>query len=108
MSLKNCILTLILSFSILVPVTSNAQFWKKENNKKTLKIQIEKLSKEVDSLKSIIEGGAIELADTTQFDETQNTEEYTFTNSHIFENAEPGCNPDSLLDILYNERPLCI
>lgn len=104
MSLKNCILTLILSFSILVPVTSNAQFWKKENSKKTLKIQIEKLSKEVDSLKSIIEGGAIELADTTQFDETQNTEEYTFTNSHIFENAEPGCNPDSLLDILYNER----
>lgn len=104
MSLKNCILTLILSFSILVPVTSNAQFWKKENSKKTLKIQIEKLSKEVDSLKSIIEGGAIELADTTQFDETLNTEEYTFTNSHIFENAEPGCNPDSLLDILYNER----
>jgi membrane-bound lytic murein transglycosylase D len=105
MSLKNNIfIVFILSFLILSPYSADAQLFKKGENKKVLKLQIDSLTKELDSLKKIIEGGAIELADTVQLEDTLNTGEYTFINSHIFEDAEPGCNPDSLLHILYNER----
>ena len=105
MSLKNNIfIVFILSFLLISPYSADAQLFKKGENKKVLKLQIDSLTKELDSLKKIIEGGAIELADTVQLEDTLNTGEYTFINSHIFEDAEPGCNPDSLLHILYNER----
>ncbi len=103
MSLNTSLLILILSF-IAFPYQADAQLLKKGNSKKELKAQIETLTKALDSLKGIIDGGAIEMADTTQFEESQNPEEYNFTNSHIFADAQPGCNPDSLIEILYNER----
>ncbi|MBQ5803294.1 MAG: hypothetical protein IIW25_03590, partial [Bacteroidales bacterium] len=95
---------IILLLTIALPFTANAQLLKKGKSKKELKTEIEKLTKELDSLRGIIEGGAIELSDTTLFEEAGPAEEYNFTNSHIFEDAQPGCNPDSLLEILYNER----
>lgn len=105
MSLKNNIfIVFILSCLFLSPYSADAQLLKKGENKKALKLQIDSLTKELDSLKKIIDGGAIELADTVQLEDTLNTGEYTFINSHIFEDAQPGCNPDSLLHILYNER----
>lgn len=105
MSLKNNIfIVFILSCLFLSPYSADAQLLKKGENKKVLKLQIDSLTKELDSLKKIIDGGAIEMADTVQLEDTLNSGEYTFINSHIFEDAQPGCNPDSLLHILYNER----
>ena len=105
MSLKNNIfIVFILSCLFLSPYSADAQLLKKGENKKVLKLQIDSLTKELDSLKKIIDGGAIEMADTVQLEDTPNSGEYTFINSHIFEDAQPGCNPDSLLHILYNER----
>lgn len=105
MSLKNNIfIVFILSCLFLSPYSADAQLLKKGENKKALKLQIDSLTKELDSLKKIIDGGAIEMADTVQLEDTLNSGEYTFINSHIFEDAQPGCNPDSLLHILYNER----
>ena len=105
MSLKNNIfIVFILSCLFLSPYSADAQLFKKGENKKVLKLQIDSLTKELDSLKKIIDGGAIEMADTVQLEDTLNSGEYTFINSHIFEDAQPGCNPDSLLHILYNER----
>ncbi len=92
---------------ILAPYTSQAQFWKKEKtktqSKKELVKQVEALTKQVDSLTTIIDGGAIELSDTTTQLEDNNAGEFIM-NSGIFENAQPGSNPDSLLHILYTER----
>lgn len=100
--------TSLLTFTLLLFTTcfnsADAQLIKKGNSKKELKARIETLTKTIDSLKGIIDGGAIEMADTTQFEESSSPEEYNFTNSHIFADAQPGCNPDSLIGILYNER----
>ena len=105
MSLKYRFLPLILLLFILIPFESYSQFWKKENQKKTLRLEIDKLKKVVDSLQCIIDEGAIAISDTTaQLEDSLLSNEYSFNNSHIFEDAEPGCNPDSLLSILYNER----
>ena len=104
MSLKYRFLPLILLLFTLVPFESYSQFWKKENKKKTLKLEIERLKKEVDSLQCIINDGAFAISDTTQLEDSLASNEYSFSNNQIFEDAEPGCNPDSLLSILYNER----
>lgn len=101
---KNRIIPLLILTLMIVPYGANAQFWKAKENKKTLKKQIELLSKEVDSLKNIIDNGAIEMSDTTAYEDTLNVGELNFINSHIFQDAEPGCNTDSLLSIWYNER----
>lgn len=104
MSLKNNILIVfILSLLFLAPYGTQAQTNKK-SSKKALKMQLDSLTKQLDSLKKIIDGGAIELADTVQLEESLNSGQYNFINSRIFEDAQPGCNPDSLLHILYNER----
>ncbi len=104
MSFRTSLLTLALLLFTSFFHTADAQLFKKRNSKKELKAQIETLTKTIDSLKGIIDGGAIEMADTTQFEESSSPEEYNFTNSHIFADAQPGCNPDSLIGILYNER----
>lgn len=87
-----------------IPLLTNAQFLKPKQTKKDLKKQIELLTVQLDSLKNIINGGAIEMSDTTQLEDSLNVGELEFINSGIFENAQPGCNPDSLLEIWYNER----
>ncbi len=96
-----------LLIALIIPITSNGQFWKKNNqsSKKALKERLESVTRERDSLKNIIENGAIEMSDTTQLSESA-SEEFTFTNSHIFEDAEPGSNPDSLLSVWYNGRSI--
>ncbi len=98
----------IIAIILLIPYGTQAQFLKKttpKTNKKELLKQVEQLSKEVDSLKSIIDGGAIEMSDTTQLgDDSLSAAEFDIADSGIFENVEPGCNPDSLLNIWYKER----
>lgn len=98
----------IIVLTLLIPYGAQAQFWKKttsKTNKKELLKQVEQLSKEVDSLKSIIEGGAIEMSDTTtQFEGDSLAAVLDIANSGIFEDAEPGSNPDSLINIWYTER----
>ena len=104
MSLKNR-LTAILLISLMAPAIAQAQFLKPKENKKLLKQQIELLTRQVDSLKGIIEGGAIELSDTTDYqDNTVSYEEFSLIDSLVFQDATPGSNPDSLLSIWYNER----
>ena len=99
-------LTAIIIFSLIaIPTISQAQFLKPKENKKQLKQKIELLTKQVDSLKGIIDGGAIEIADTTNYeDNTASFEELALIDSLVFQDATPGSNPDSLLSIWYNER----
>lgn len=105
---KNFLIPLII-LSLIFPVTLNAQFFlSKENSRKSLKAKIEQLTRERDSLQGIINGGAIEMSDTTMLEDTLNVGELGFINSQIFENAVPGSNPDSLLSIWYNQRSISI
>lgn len=99
-------LILLLIFSLIfVPNFAEAQLFKSKESKKLLKQQVETLTKQIDSLKGIIEGGAIEMSDTTTLEENSATyEELALIDSLVFENATPGSNPDSLLSVWYNER----
>ncbi|MBR7157380.1 MAG: transglycosylase SLT domain-containing protein, partial [Bacteroidales bacterium] len=99
-------LILLLIFSLIfVPNFAEAQLFKSKESKKLLKQQVETLTKQIDSLKGIIEGGAIEMSDTTTLEENGATyEELALIDSLVFENATPGSNPDSLLSVWYNER----
>lgn len=103
MLIKRILLPLVAA--AFVPVCANAQVFNSSNNsKKALKATIERLTRERDSLANIIDGGYIELSDTTSLNDTLNVGELGFINSHIFENVTPGCNPDSLLSVWYNSR----
>ena len=103
---KKIQLTLLLIISLITaPYVSNAQLFKSKESKKLLKQQVETLTRQIDSLKGIIEGGTIEMSDTTTFDESSTSyEELALIDSLVFENATPGSNPDSLLSVWYKER----
>ena len=103
MSLNRTLLTVLLSL-IILPVTANAQ---KLSKKQLLKERLE-LQKTIDSLKTIIEGGALEMSDTTtQFEEiTYNGINYI--DSEHFADADPGSNPDSLMSMWYIQKRLTL
>lgn len=78
----------------------------KKFNKKELLKEREEMFRIIDSLKTIIEGGAIELADTSNFGDTLNIGGFNYDGMPDFKGVEPGSNPDSLLNIWYKHRKL--
>ncbi|MBR5855815.1 MAG: LysM peptidoglycan-binding domain-containing protein [Bacteroidales bacterium] len=97
----------ILLILLLAPAIANAQLFKQKESKKQLKEQVENLTRKLDSLKSIIDGGAIAMSDTTTYEESNTTfEELALIDSLVFENATPGSNPDSLLSVWYKEKSI--
>ena len=95
------IITIILILASYQP--ANAQLFGKKQSKKDLLLEKEKLMFTIDSLKQVIEGGAIELSDTTNID-TINTGAFNYDGTPHFEGVEPGTNPDSLLNLWYKFR----
>ncbi|MEF9931050.1 MAG: transglycosylase SLT domain-containing protein [Bacteroidales bacterium] len=97
------ITTLLLTIS---PIAILAQDYKsdKKLNKKELLKQKEEMMRVIDSLKTIIDGGAIELSDTSSFGDTLNVVEFNYADIEKFIGVEPGSNPDSLLRIWYKHR----
>ena len=96
---------LVLFFIVAVPAVSLAQ---RVTKRQLLRERIE-LQKAIDSLKLIIEGGALELSDTTQFEEeVNNTASINYEDSEEFANVDPGCNPDSLLSMWYVQKRLTL
>lgn len=107
---RSGILILIAFILTFAPAEASAQgFFKKKNpSKKELLKQREELLHTIDSLKTILDGGAIELADTSEFGDTLNVGEFNYEGMPHFEGVEPGSNPDSLLNIWYQHRQLDI
>lgn len=103
----SCIRTLLALLLITaIPFAASAQN-KKLTKKQLLKERIE-LQKTIDSLKSIIEGGALEMSDTTQFEEDPEYNEINYIDSEDFANVEPGSNPDSLMNMWYIQKNLTL
>ena len=104
MSLNRTLITLLLL--VAIPFATSAQN-KKLTKKQLLKERIE-LQKTIDSLKSIIEGGALEMSDTTQFEEDPEYNGINYLDSEDFANVAPGCNPDSLMNMWYIQKNLTL
>ena len=97
--------TLLVLFLVLaIPASASVQ---RVTKKQLLKERVE-LKKAIDSLKTIIEGGALEMSDTTQFEEVNNTTSINYVDSEHFANVDPGCNPDSLLSMWYIQKRLTL
>ncbi len=92
---------------LAVPYTATAQFGKKPTKKQLLKERIE-LQKTIDSLKSIIEGGALEMSDTSEFEETEVYNGINYIDSEEFADVDPGSNPDSLMSMWYIQKRLTL
>ena len=96
---------LVLLCIVAAPAVMNAQ---KLNKKQLLKERVQ-LQKTIDSLKAIIEGGALELSDTTQFEEELNSpSQFNYADSEEFADVAPGSNPDSLLSMWYIQKRLTL
>ena len=92
---------------LAVPYTATAQFGKKPTKKQLLKERIE-LQKTIDSLKSIIEGGALEMSDTSEFEEAEVYNGINYIDSEEFADVNPGSNPDSLMSMWYIQKRLTL
>lgn len=92
---------------LAVPYTATAQFGKKPTKKQLLKERIE-LQKTIDSLKSIIEGGALEMSDTSEFEEVEVYNGINYIDSEEFADVDPGSNPDSLMSMWYIQKRLTL
>ena len=79
MSFTRTLLTLLLLTAI--PFAASAQN-KKLSKKQLLKERIE-LQKTIDSLKSIIEGGTVEMSDTTQYGADSEENGFNYVDSEI-------------------------
>ena len=104
MSFFRTLLTVLL-LAIMLPFAANAQ---KITKKQLLKERVE-MQRTIDSLKLIIEGGALEMSDTTQFED--NLEGYNginYVDSELFADVDPGCNPDSLMSMWYIQKKLTL
>lgn len=97
----------IFLISIAVPYTASAQFGKKPTKKQLLQERIE-LQKTIDSLRSIIEGGALEMSDTSQFEEAEPFTGINYIDSEVFADVDPGSNPDSLMSMWYIQKRLTL
>lgn len=93
--------------SLALPVEASAQFGKKTTKKQLLQERIE-LQKTIDSLKSIIEGGALEMSDTTQLEEPEEYNGINYVDSEHFADVDPGSNPDSLMSMWYIQKRLTL
>ena len=103
----SCIRTLlVLLLFTAIPFAASAQN-KKLSKKQLLKERIE-LQKTIDSLKSIIEGGALEMSDTTQYGADTEYNGFNYLDSEDFANAAPGSNPDSLMNMWYIQKKLTL
>ena len=103
----SCFRTLLaLLLLTAIPFATSAQN-RKLTKKQLLKERIE-LQKTIDSLKSIIEGGALEMSDTTQFEEDTEYNGINYIDSEDFANAAPGSNPDSLMNMWYIQKNLTL
>ena len=100
----NRTLLILLAFILAVPSAASAQ---RLTKKQLLKERVE-MQKTIDSLRSIIEGGALEMADTTQFEPGNASEGFNFSDNEQFANVDPGCNPDSLLSMWYIQKRLTL
>ena len=98
--------TLLIAITLVfaLPFAANAQ---KLTKKQLLKERIE-LQRTIDSLKGIIEGGALEMSDTTQFEESATNGTFNFEDNMQFADVDPGCNPDSLLSMWYIQKRLTL
>ncbi len=98
--------TLLLALiAILAAGTATAQ--NKLSKKQLLKERIE-LQRTIDSLRGIIEGGALEMSDTTQLDEADALGGFNYIDSEEFADVDPGSNPDSLLSMWYIQKRLTL
>lgn len=98
--------TLLLALiAILAAGTATAQ--NKLTKKQLLKERIE-LQRTIDSLRGIIEGGALEMSDTTQLDEADALGGFNYIDSEEFADVDPGSNPDSLLSMWYIQKRLTL
>ena len=100
----NRTLLILLAFILAVPSAASAQ---RLTKKQLLKERVE-MQKTIDSLRSIIEGGALEMSDTTQFEPGNASEGFNFSDNEQFANVDPGCNPDSLLSMWYIQKRLTL
>ena len=103
----SCIRTLLaLLLLTAIPFAASAQN-KKLSKKQLLKERIE-LQKTIDSLKSIIDGGTVEMSDTTQYGADSEYNGFNYVDSEDFANAAPGSNPDSLMNMWYIQKNLTL
>lgn len=102
----NRTLLILLLFVLALPISVFAQK-QKLTKKQLLKERVE-MQRTIDSLKNIIEGGALEMSDTTQFEPMSAPEGFNFADSEQFANVDPGCNPDSLLSMWYIQKRLTL
>ncbi len=93
--------------TLAVPTIVSAQTSKKLTKKQLLKERIE-LQKTIDSLKNIIEGGALEMSDTTELGGEGEYNGINYIDSEEFATADPGSNPDSLLSMWYIQKRLTL
>ena len=99
--------TLLITITLVLAVPFAAQAQKRLTKKQLLKERIE-LQRTIDSLKGIIEGGALEMSDTTQYDDTESTGSINYEDNMQFADVDPGCNPDSLLSMWYIQKRLTL
>lgn len=105
---KPLFLTLVTLLLTISPIAIYAQdkIQEKKLTKKELHKKVKEMSKVIDSLKTILDGGAIELADTSSFGDTLNVGDFNYEGMDQFIGVEPGSNTDSLLNIWYKHRKL--
>lgn len=99
--------TLLIAITLIFAIPFAASAQKKLTKKQLLKERIE-LQKTIDSLRGIIEGGALEMSDTTQFEESAINGTFNFEDNMQFAEVDPGCNPDSLLSMWYIQKRLTL
>ncbi len=99
--------TLLIAITLVFAIPFAASAQKKLTKKQLLKERIE-LQKTIDSLRGIIEGGALEMSDTTQFEESATNGTFNFEDNMQFAEVDPGCNPDSLLSMWYIQKRLTL
>lgn len=97
-------LTLLLVFAMIIAIPINATAQSKTKKIEILTNEVKNLRKVVDSLQSIINDGTIQLYDTTGLTDSINVGDFNYEDWPEIEEAEPGCNTDSLLALWYEHR----
>lgn len=72
--------------------------------KKSLIHQRDSLQKIIDSMKLVLEGDGIAFADTTDLTDSINSGTFYYLDNEDYNDIDPGCNSDSLLNMWYSHR----